>query len=258
MPELLVGAAILVAGLAYLLLRARRRASHLRQRLEASAMELQQLETSFARFAPRQVVERIIASGASTTRTAEKKDVTILFADIVGFTHLSESLDAELLVTVLNGYFARMSRVIADHRGHVSKFIGDGLLALFGAIEPNPWQANDAVHAALAMQAELEAYNRELTPSGIPEIRVGIGLHRGTAVAGLIGSNELMEFTVIGHHVNLASRVEGLTRLHRVGILVTPALRGALDPRFVLHQLPAAAVPGISEPLVTYAVDGFS
>ena len=220
-------------------------------------MELQQLETSFARFAPRQVIERIIASGASTT-TAEKKDVTILFADIVGFTHLSESLDADLLVTILNGYFARMSRVIADHRGHVSKFIGDGILALFGAIEPNPWQANDAVHAALAMQAELQAYNRELIPSGIPEIRVGIGLHRGTAVAGLIGSNELMEFTVIGHHVNLASRVEGLTRLHRVGILVTPALRDALDPRFVLRELPAATVPGISEPLVTYAVDAFS
>jgi class 3 adenylate cyclase len=150
-----------------------------------------------------------------------------------------------------------MSRVISDHRGHVSKFIGDGLLALFGALEANPWQANDAVGAALAMRAELECYNQKLAAEGLPRLAFGIGVHRGVAVAGIVGSHELMEFTVIGNAVNIASRVEHLTRQHGVDILITDAVRQVLDPRFALRELPAVAIRGISEPMITFAVNGF-
>lgn len=238
-----------------LLVRSRRQAVRLRDALEASSRELEHLQLSFSRFAPREIVERIIAAGVSTT--ADHKEVTVLFADLVGFTHLSESLDPAILVRMLNDYFTRMSRVISDHRGHVSKFIGDGMLALFGALERNPWQVNDAVEAALAMQAELSEYNRVLKSEGLPTLRAGIGLHQGVAVAGIIGSNELMEFTVIGNTVNVASRVEHLTRVHDTDVLVTGAVRAALDPRFRLRELPATTVAGVSEPLVVYAVDGF-
>jgi adenylate cyclase len=150
-----------------------------------------------------------------------------------------------------------MSAVIGVHRGHVAKFIGDGLMALFGAFEPNPWQANDAVHAALAMQHALKAYNRELHERGLPQLQVGIGIHRGTAVAGIIGSGELLEFTAIGSAVNLASRVERLTRTLHTDIVITAAVRNGLDPRFALEEHPAHAVAGVSEPVVTYAVRGF-
>ena len=252
---LFAAGALVLAGTIFLLWRTGKEVARLRRRLEAAAMDLQRLQTSFARFAPEDVVERIIASGVSTT--AEKKEVTVLFADLVGSTRLSETLDPEVLVTVLNGYFARMSRVITEHRGHVSKFIGDGILALFGALEPNPWQANDAAHAALAMQAGLSEYSRELAARGLPALRLGIGLHSGVAIAGVIGSNELMEFTVLGSNVNLASRVERLTRPHRESILVTSAVRQKLDPRFTLRELPATPVSGIAEPVVTYALDGF-
>jgi class 3 adenylate cyclase len=179
----------------------------------------------------------------------------VLFADIVGFTKLAEQLDPDVLVSVLNEYFRRMSRVATDHGGHVSKFIGDGMLVLFGALQPNPWQANDAARAALAMQAELERYNGELAERGLAPLGIGIGIHRGTAVAGLVGSSDLMEFTVIGPTVNLAARVENLTRLHGVPILVTAAVREKLDPRFVVRELPVLDVRGVSEPVVTFAVE---
>lgn len=250
-----VAAAVLVSGLSYLWRRAHREAARLRERLETASMELQRLQMSFGRFAPEQVVERIAARGVPTS--PENKEVTILFADLVGFTRMSGQLAPDVLVRILNGYFERMSQVITEHRGHVSKFIGDGILALFGALEGNPWQANDAVQAALAMRAALQHYNGELEAGGLPRLGFGVGLHRGIAVAGIVGSHELMEFTVIGNTVNVAARVERLTRVHHVDILVTQAVRQALDPRFVLRELPAVPVRGVSEPVVTFAVDTF-
>jgi adenylate cyclase len=247
---------VVAVGLAVALWRTRSELARLRERMEKASMTLQQLQLSFSRFAPREVVERIIARGVATT--AEKKEVTVLFADLVDFTSMAEKLDPDVLCELLNGYFARMSRAITEHQGHVSKFIGDGILALFGALGPNPWQADDAVHAALAMQNALDAYNRELALRSLPTLRVGIGIHRGIAVAGIFGSDELMEFTVIGNTVNLASRVEHLTRHHGVGVLVTPEVRQVIDSRFALRELPATAVPGISEPVITYAVERFS
>lgn len=240
--------------LGLLLWRTRREVRRLNQRLEKASMTLQQLQLSFSRFAPQEIVERVIARGIG--KTAEKKEVTVLFADLVGFTAMSESLDPDVLCDLLNGYFARMSRAITEHQGHVSKFIGDGILALFGALGPNPWQADDAVDAALAMRLALAAYNSELEGRGLPALHIGIGIHRGVAVAGVVGSDELMEFTVIGSAVNLAARVEHLTRHHGVDVLVTPAVRDVIDSRFALRELPPALAPGVSEPVVTYAVEG--
>jgi adenylate cyclase len=131
-------------------------------------------------------------------------------------------------------------------------------MALFGALERNPWQANDAVHAALAMQRALAAYNEELVARGSPALRLAIGIHRGDAIAGVIGSHELLEFTVIGSTINLASRVERLTRVHGADILITGAVRAGLDPRFALEELPPTRVRGVSEPVVTYAVKDFA
>ncbi len=210
------------------------------------------MQAAFGQFAPGAVVDRIVARGAPSD--AERREVTVLFADLFGFTTLGESLPPEALVALLNDYFGRMSRVVEQHRGQVAKFIGDGLMAVFGAHAPNPWQVNDAVHAALAMQRALAERNAAL---GGPPLRVGIGIHTGPAVAGILGSQALIEFTVIGDTVNLASRVERLTRTHDVGILVTDAVRERLDPRFRLQPMPATAVRGVAEPVATWAVVGW-
>lgn len=230
----------------------RRYNARARARLGSISGELERLEHAFARFAPMELVERVIASGVPTG--GERKDVTVLFADLVGFTPLSESVDPSALVRILNGYFERMSRAITTHQGHISTLIGDGILALFGALEANPWQTDDALRAALAMRAELAAYNAELAAEGLPKLAIGIGVHRGTGIAGLVGSPELMQFTVVGTVVSVAARVQALTREHKVDVLVTADAQRALDPRFALRALPPHALKGISEPVTTFAV----
>ncbi len=239
-----------------LFLRSRREARELRRRLDVSAEQLQTLQLSFSRFAPEEVVERIISEGG--TVEGGRVDVSVLFADLVGFTALSEEVEPDVLVRILNGYFERMSDAIAANRGYVSKFIGDGLLAFFGALARNPWQCDDAAHAALAMRAALAEYNDELRQAGLPTLRVGIGVHSGSGIAGLVGSRDLMEFTIIGRAVNVAARVQDLTRRLDGDVIVTESLREKLDPRFQVRPLPTSSVKGVSVPLQVHAVDGYA
>jgi adenylate cyclase len=245
----------LVLGFASAWWRARSEANRLRRRLGAATGELEHLQGAFSRFAPRQLVDRI-ASGRLAG--AELKEVTILFADLVGFTQLGERLEPGILVEVLNEHFRRMSRIVDDHRGHIAKFLGDGLMAIFGAHEPNPWQSNDAAHAALAMQQAVEEQNVQRSAAGLPALRMGIGVHRGNVVAGVIGSATLLEFTVIGAAVNLASRVEGLTRTQNAAILLTAEVRAHLDPRFAVKALAPVAVRGVDHPVTVFRLDGFA
>jgi class 3 adenylate cyclase len=257
----LVGTALLLlAVLAVALYRQWRRADGLQAQLEAAAAELQHLQEACSRLAPAGVVQRLVADGVGTSpeTTAERKVVTALFADLVGYTAMSERLEPAALARVLNGYFQRMSDAIHEHRGHVSTFLGDGILAYFGALQPNPWQCDDAVRAALAMRAAMRDYNTELAAEGLPPLAVGIGIHRGPGLAGLVGSRERMEYGFVGRTVNLAARVQTLTRTHQVDILVTEALREELDTRFVLRAMPAESVKGIAEPVVTYAVEALT
>lgn len=252
----LVGAlALLALGMGYALWQSRQERVRLRRALEAKSADLERLQLSFSRFAPEEVVESVIASGVTTH--GERKEVTALFADLVGFTALSESLEPRVLVRILNGYFERMSQAITGHRGHVSTLVGDGILALFGALQPNPWQGDDALHAALAMREELSAYNRELEQERLPTLSIGVGLHRGWGVAGLVGSRDLMQFAFVGRIVNLAARVQDLTRQYRVDILLTDAVRKTLDPRFKLRELPATPVRGVAEPVLIFAAESF-
>ena len=250
-----IAALLAAAALAALWWNARRRAERLRARLEEAVSHLHRLERAFGRFAPAQVVDEIIATGAIAG--GEKKEVTVLFADLVSFTSLSESVEPTTLVRIVNGYFERINRIVAEHRGYVAALIGDGLLAFFGALQLNPWQSNDAAHAALAMRAELAAYNRELAAEGLPPISLGVGLHRGTGVACVVGSRELSTFTVVGRTVNLAARVQVLTREHGADILLTAAVRDALDPQFRLRALPDQTLRGIGAPVATFALERF-
>ena len=253
---LVTGSLLAIGVLGAWLWRSRREVARLRQLGEATACNLETLQTSFARFAPDEVIERVITSGVSTS--GERKEITVLFADLVGFTALSEQVEPPVLVRILNGYFERMSDAITDHRGHVSTFIGDGVLALFGALAPNPWQANDAVHAGLAMRAALADYNEELAAEGLPLLAIGVGLQRGTGVAGLVGSSDLKEFAFVGRTVNVAARIQELTRQYDTDIILSEPVREQLDPRFALRALPPSLVKGVEKPLDIWAVEGFA
>jgi class 3 adenylate cyclase len=252
----LLGLLVVVAVLTGLLYREWRRNASLKAQLEAAAADLQHLQEACSRLAPAGVLQHLIADGvkAGIEPAPERKVVTVLFADLVDYTAMSERLEPAVLARVLNGYFQRMSDAIHEHRGHVSHFLGDGIVAYFGALQPNPWQCNDAVRAALAMRTAMREYNVELAREGLPSLAVGIAIDRGSGLVGLVGSRERMEYDFVGRTVNLAARVQTLTRTHQVDILVTEALRAELDTRFVLTPMPPELVKGIAEPVVTYAV----
>ena len=258
---LALGAALLlVVALAGALLLQSRRTRSLRTQLEAAIADLENLQHACARLAPAGVVQQLIAGGAvsGAAVAAERKVATAMFVDLVGFTTLTERLDPVVLVRVLNGYYQRVSDAIDEHRGQVGSFVGDGVVAYFGAVQPNPWQCDDAVRAALAMRSAMRDYNTELEREGLPRLAIGIGIDHGPGLAGLMGSPERREYAFIGRPVNLAARVQALTRLHQTDILVTEGLKAVLAPDFILTPMPPEPVKGFAEPVVTYAVEGRS
>ena len=234
-------------------LRSRRRAHQLEHLLADTDRKLEQLQRQFERFVPADVVERLTEGHG--VYAPQRRQVTMLFADLRGFTALCDRLDPTITVTILNDYFQHMNEAIARHHGHINELVGDGLLALFGALEPNPWQGRDSVLAALDMRAELERYNEQLRAQSLPELRFGIGIHSGEVVAGVMDAGELSKFSVTGDPINVASRVEGLTRVHQVDLLITEEIRSTLDQRFRLRPMPAVYVKGKPEAIVTYYVE---
>jgi adenylate cyclase len=179
-----------------------------------------------------------------------------MFADIRNFTGISEKQDPAVVIEVLNGYFSEMSRVIRAHHGHVTRIMGDGIMSVFGDLEQNPWHALDAVEAAVDMEKALCRYNETLRMRGFPELRFGIGIHCGTVVAGVVGSEELLEYTVMGDVVNVASRIEGLTRQFDSNILITNEVRDRIGDRFRLMEMRPAQLKGKSNPVATWALLG--
>lgn len=239
--------------LAALCIRSGRRSRQFEMLLMAAEDKLEQVQRQFERFVPADVVERLTDSG--DVFAPERRQVTMLFADLRGFTALCDQLDPDVTVRILNEYFGHMNRAIARHHGHVTEFVGDGLLALFGALEPNPWQARDSVLAALDMRVALASYNESLRAKGLPELRFGIGIHCGEVVAGVIGTAGLAKFSVTGDPINVASRVEGLTSKHQVDLLVTEEIRRTIGNEFLFQPMPASYVKGKAEPIQTYFVE---
>lgn len=231
----------------------RRQVEQLEKLLGAGDEKLERLQREFERFAPPDVVERL--TDGSGEVAPQRRRVTMLFADLRGFTTLCDQLDPALTVTILNNYFHHMNQAVARHHGHINELVGDGLLALFGALEPNRWQGRDSVLAALEMRAALVRYNVELCARGLPELRFGIGIHSGEVVAGVIGTGGLSKFSVTGDPINVASRVEGLTRQFKVDLLITDEVRLTLDDRFRLRAMPPTLVKGKVEPIRTWFVE---
>jgi adenylate cyclase len=173
----------------------------------------------FSRFVNPHVVRQLVERGG-LEGAGEAREVTLLFSDIRGFTTLSETRSPQQVVEILNRYFTRQVEVIYRHGGSIDKFIGDAIMALWGAPLDDPQHARHAVACALDMADALLAFRAELGEAGAG-FDVGIGLHSGPAVVGLIGSETRREFTSIGDTVNLASRIEGLTKEAGRRILVS-------------------------------------
>lgn len=163
---------------------------------------------NYGRFMPEYVVKQLLENPNSFSLGGVNQTVTVLFADIRGFTSISEREKPEKVVSLLNRYFSAMTEIIFEHGGTLDKYIGDGLMAIFGAPTAGPEDALNAVKAAVTMQKKIAHLNAELGAEGYENISIGIGLHTGEATIGYIGSERRSEYTAIGDTVNLASRLE--------------------------------------------------
>jgi adenylate cyclase len=181
-----------------------------------------------------------------------KAELTVFFSDVRGFTSISERLAPEQLAALMNDYLGVMTAIIRRHHGTLDKYIGDAIMAFWGAPMAEPAHARQAVRAALAMQAALPALNEKLKDKGWPELAIGMGINTGWVTVGDMGSPVRQSYTVLGDAVNLASRLEGATKQYGVGLIVGENTRAQLGDEFLCREIDRVRVKGKTEAITLY------
>ncbi|MEO0488203.1 MAG: adenylate/guanylate cyclase domain-containing protein [Cyanobacteria bacterium P01_A01_bin.123] len=210
------------------------------------------MKTTLYRYMTPGVAERVMQLGEDALMVGERKEVTVLFSDIRGYTTLTENLEASEVVSLLNDYFETMVEAVFDKEGTLDKFIGDALMAVFGAPLPLQNHAWAAVQSALDMRHRLSRFNEERMSEAQPEIRIGIGISSGEVVSGNIGSQRKMEYTVIGDGVNLSSRLEGITKKYGCDIVLSEHTYELCKDQIWVRELDRIRVKGKTQPVRIY------
>jgi len=218
----------------------------------ASRRRAQQIREMFSQYVPETVVARLVERPELMKLGGEARVLTLMFTDLANFTGMSERLSAEATVDVLTEYFNTMTPIIHRHGGTVDKFIGDAVMAFWGAPLDDPQHAEHAVQAAVEMQAAMAVLAERLQARGLPAIAMRIGLHTGRVVVGNIGSQTRFSYTVIGDAVNLAARLEGANKAFGTSVLLSDATAALLPPAMGLRHLDTVRVKGKSEAVKVY------
>ncbi len=211
--------------------------------------ETQNMKTSvknFSQFIPKGLLEKLVNSGQDIEIGGKVMPVTLFFSDIEGFTTISEGMDPNLLSIHLSEYLEELTTVIAQSKGTIDKYIGDSIMAFWGAPDADEKQAYHACRSALICQQKITVLNRYWKAQGKPELRTRIGIHTGDAVIGNMGSSERMNYTAIGDNVNLAARLEGTNKMYNTKILISQSTLNALPANFVTRPVDVVAVKGKS------------
>ena len=218
---------------------------------------VRKLRNAFAAYVPREVVKKIAAETRQVQLGGQRMELAVLFSDIRGFTSYSEGLEPEAVVAFLNDYLSRMTEVIFTHKGTIDKFIGDAVMAIFGAPLRLKNSSANACDAALGMLLALNALNEELTKAGKQRVEIGIGINTGDMTVGNIGSRQRFSYTVIGDAVNVAARLESLTKFFGQSILVSEetARQAGLD-RYRFRLMGPVRLQGRSGATRVYALLG--
>ena len=221
--------------------------------------EREKLMTSFSKFTNKTIAQK--AASGELTLGGENREVTIFFSDIRSFTAMSEKMQPKEVVEFLNEYMTKMVSCVNKTGGVVDKYIGDAVMAVWGAPESSGTPADDALNAvtaALMMRVALYKFNMERSQKGLAPVRIGCGINTGTVVAGQIGSEERMEYTVIGDAVNLASRTEALNKPFATDILITENTYNLIKDKIIVQQMPGVHVKGKADEIKMYAVINLS
>lgn len=224
-------------------------------KMSGGLAERQRLMTTFTKFVNKNIAEK--AANGQLTLGGEDKDATVFFSDIRSFTAMSEKMSAPEVVEFLNDYFTRMVDCVNKTNGIVDKFIGDAVMAVWGAATTSGSPQEDAwsaIKAALLMRIELYHFNQNQIKHGKPAIKIGCGINSGPIVAGQIGSEDHMNYTVIGDTVNLASRTEALNKPFATDILITENTYLLVKDMIIAEEMPGVHVKGKTEPIKMYAV----
>ncbi len=216
--------------------------------------ERETIKNAFSRYVSHQLLEELFKDGAVNIK-GDRRKVTILFADLVGFSAMAEKLPPEEVVAVLNEYFEAMIDIIFHLGGTLDKFLGDGMMVIFGAPVADERQEENAVRAAVAMQRVLGDISARIADEHGITLRMGIGINTGIAVVGNIGSNKRMEYTAIGDTVNLASRLEAATRQYGAGIIISDYTYVAVRHMVEARDVGSIQVKGREELVHAYALE---
>lgn len=219
-----------------------------RERLLRSETEAERAQVMdiFSRFVSADVANEMWEKRGQLSMAGEKRTVTIIFTDIRNFTTLSEAVSSETVVEWLNDYFSRMHTIVESFGGHINKYIGDGLMIVFGAPvdRGDREEAKSAVRCGLAMLEEVEKMNADWKGTGRPIVKIGCGIHTGEATCGVVGAERRLEYTIIGDTVNLSARLESTTKEFGVPILISEPTAQLLDDEFELKELGEVRVKG--------------
>jgi len=219
--------------------------------------EKRKMKRLFGQYVSRDVYEQLVAHPELARLGGSRRDMTVLFSDIRGFTTITERGQPEEIVALLNEYFTRMVDIVFKHHGTLDKFVGDMVMALFGAPVEDPQHADHAVAAALEMTEELRRLNERWKAEGrFADLDIGIGINTGPMIAGNIGSEQIMSYTVIGDAVNLGSRLESLNKQYGTRIIISDATRERLTSAYQLRPLGDVVVKGKSQPVAIFELLG--
>lgn len=216
--------------------------------------EKRKVKQLFSRYVAKDVYDQLLADPSRARLGGTRRHMTVLFSDMRGFTALTEKGLPEDIVAQLNEYFTRMVKVLFENRGTLDKFVGDMVMALFGAPLEDQDHAEHAVQAALAMVRALDVLNAEWESFGQPRLDIGIGINTGDMVAGNIGSASIMSYTVIGDAVNLGARLESLNKEYGTRIIISEATRSRLKGQYDIRPLGSVTVKGKSRAVAIFEV----
>ena len=226
----------------------------------ATTQERRFIHDTFSHYLAPQVIEALIEDPSRIRLGGERRELTILFSDIRGFTTLSETMGPQELAQFLNRYLGVMTDLILTHRGVIDKYIGDAIMAFWGAPLDDDKHALHGVLSALSMVSGLEKFNAENQTLGLAKIDVGIGLNAGAVTVGNMGSEKRFDYTVIGDEVNLASRLESLTKTYSVNIIVSENVLSAITPedriahKIVSREIDRVRVKGKHQPVTIFEI----